>query len=75
MKKAQEYFYGSLDTELITTEENTYRITKGGLVDKAIEIAYLEGIIAGQADMTGEIETEYGDLNDVFNKLYDLIEK
>lgn len=44
MKQVKEYFYRSLDTDLITDEENTYRVTKGGLIDKTIEMAFIEGI-------------------------------
>jgi len=56
MKKAKEYFYESLDTDLITKDPKTYRIAKGALIDKALEIAYLEGLIEITSDRLTNVE-------------------
>ena len=73
MKKALEYFYNSLDTELLTEDPTTYRIAKGGLIDESIEIAFIEGIRlatgAGMMDIKKAIRMCGDELNkENFNK-------
>lgn len=59
-EKAEEYFGYTheemfdrflKERDLISEEENTYRIAKGGLIDETIKIAYQEGIDSLKIDI------------------------
>ncbi len=74
MIKAKKYFYSNKINIRGNVKTTTERL------EKALEIAYLEGIIDGQPDNTGIITLECEgqlidtSLNSIFDKLYNLLD-
>jgi hypothetical protein len=74
MEKATNYFYSSEHTELVKDSKDTYRIARGGLIDKAIEIAYLEGRLSNNhlynSDVKYTIMQDVGRIRELQGKDY-----